>query len=214
MLPVPFLFNTLRGHGTLYAAKNCLFERKRLMLDTKSITKIVVTGGPCSGRSTALAELEKTFSKLGYYVLFTADTSRLLRSSHASPELLGSPLNFERMRLELQESEEKIYETDARYTPHKKVLLICNGGALDGVADIGKAEFRELLREEGWNEVTLRDSYDAVFHLTTAAKGQPDFYKGEMTPEQAAVYDDALIAAWTGQPHFRVIGCEPDFTDK
>lgn len=184
------------------------------MLDTKYVTKIVVTGGPCSGKSTALAELEKTFSRQGYYVLFIGNTADSLRGNHASPELLGSAKNFERMRLELQESEERIYEMDARHTPHKKVLLICDGGALDGKADVGDAEYADLLQEEGWNEVTLRDSYDAVFHLTTAAKGQTARYKGERTPEEAVIYDDALISAWTGQPHFRVIACEEDFSDK
>ena len=66
----------------------------------------------------------------------------------------------------------------------------------------------------------LRDSYDAVFHLVTAAKGAEKFYTTANnaarteTVEQAAALDDKLIAAWTGHPHFRVIDNTSDFEDK
>ncbi|MBQ8199100.1 MAG: CYTH domain-containing protein, partial [Lachnospiraceae bacterium] len=72
----------------------------------------------------------------------------------------------------------------------------------------------------GTNEVELRDNYDAVFHLVTAAKGAEEFYTTENnsarteTVEQAAALDDKLISAWTGHPHFRVIGNESDFEGK
>ena len=37
-------------------------------------------------------------------------------------------------------------------------------------------EFAAMLQYIGTNEVTLRDTYDAVFHLVTAAKGTEKFY--------------------------------------
>ena len=66
----------------------------------------------------------------------------------------------------------------------------------------------------------LRDQYDAVFHLVTAAKGAEEFYTTANngarieTVEQAVELDDKIIAAWTGHPHFRVIDNETDFEDK
>ena len=72
----------------------------------------------------------------------------------------------------------------------------------------------------GTNEVLLRDSYDAVFHLVTAAKGAESFYTTSNntarteTVEQAAALDDKLIAAWTGHPHLRVIDNSTDFEIK
>ena len=71
-----------------------------------------------------------------------------------------------------------------------------------------------------WEEIQLRDGYDAVFHLVTAAKGALEAYTlsnnaaRTETPEQAALLDDRLISAWTGHPHFRVIDNSTDFQDK
>lgn len=184
------------------------------MLDTKYVTKIVVTGGPCAGRTTALATLEKAFSRLGYYVLFTGRTDADMRSNSATPEKLGSKKNFERMRLQLQRAKEGIYESDAHYLPHRKILLICDGGTMDGRALMENAEFEDILASEGWSETELRDTYDGVFHLVTAAKGARGYYHGEYTPEEAAAIDDGLIAAWTGHPHLRIIGNEKGFEAK
>lgn len=184
------------------------------MLDTKYVTKIVLTGGPCSGRSTALSALEKAFSKMGYYVVFPGRTDETLKAARATPEMLGSEKNFERMRMQLQKAQEEVFEHDAHYTPHRKILMVCDGGMMDGKAGLTQAEFDDILAEEGWSEVQLRDGYDAVFHLVTAAKGAPGYYHGENSPQEAAEIDDELIAAWTGQPHFRVIGNETGFDEK
>ena len=69
-------------------------------------------------------------------------------------------------------------------------------------------------------EQELRDGYDAVFHMVTAAKGAERFYTTANnkvrteSPEQARALDDKLLAAWTGHPHLRVIGNTGSFEDK
>lgn len=70
------------------------------------------------------------------------------------------------------------------------------------------------------NEIELRDTYDAVFHLVTAAKGAKEFYTlannsaRTETAEEAAAMDEKLISAWTGHPHLRIIDNSTDFDDK
>ena len=70
------------------------------------------------------------------------------------------------------------------------------------------------------NKIMLRDQYDAVFHLVTAAKGAEKYYTlannqaRTETVEEAAALDDKLIAAWTGHPHLRVIDNATNFEDK
>ena len=101
-----------------------------------------------------------------------------------------------------------------------KVLIVCDRGLLDGKAYTKKSEFLEILKYVNKNEVELRDSYDAVFHLVTAAKGAEQFYTTSNntarteTLEEAAKIDDKLIDAWTGHPHFRVITNNTDFDGK
>ena len=41
----------------------------------KQIYKIVITGGPCSGKSTALSWLQTEFTKKGYMVMFVPETA-------------------------------------------------------------------------------------------------------------------------------------------
>jgi CYTH domain-containing protein len=83
-----------------------------------------------------------------------------------------------------------------------------------------ETEFQAVLGSLGLAEVTLRDEYDGVFHLVTAAKGAEEFYTlannqaRTETPEQARELDDKIIAAWTGHPHLRVIGNDTDFEEK
>ena len=81
-------------------------------------------------------------------------------------------------------------------------------------------EFKRLLKEFGTNETKERDSYDAVFHLVSAAKGKEDVYTlannaaRTETVEQARALDDKIISAWTGHPHFRIIDNSTDFEEK
>ena len=39
-----------------------------------SITKIVITGGPCGGKSTAMSWVQNAFTQMGYTVLFVPET--------------------------------------------------------------------------------------------------------------------------------------------
>jgi len=104
--------------------------------------------------------------------------------------------------------------------PNDKILIVCDRGAIDNKAYMNEIEFAETLRFIDSNEIELRDNYDAVFHLVTAAKGAEEFYTTANntarteTVEEAAALDDKLISAWTGHPHLRVIDNTSSFEVK
>ena len=50
-----------------------------------SITKIVITGGPCAGKSTAMSWVQNAFSQMGYRVLFVPETATELISGGVAP---------------------------------------------------------------------------------------------------------------------------------
>jgi CYTH domain-containing protein len=83
-----------------------------------------------------------------------------------------------------------------------------------------EVELKRLLKEFNTNETKERDSYDAVFHLVSAAKGKEEVYTlannaaRTETVEQARELDDKIIAAWTGHPHLRIIDNSTDFEEK
>lgn len=184
------------------------------------VSKIVVTGGPCAGKSTALNRIRDTFTQMGYAVLFVPETATELILSGVAPWTCRTREDFQRCRMALQLEKERIIMQAACAMPQEKVLVVCDRGLHDSKAYMTQDMFLSLVSELGQNEIAMRDGYDAVFHLVTAAKGAREYYTTANnsarteTPEEAAALDDRLIAAWTGHPHFRVIDNAGDFEDK
>lgn len=184
------------------------------------IIKIVITGGPCAGKSTAMSWVQKAFTQMGYAVLFVPETATELITGGVAPWTCGTNADYQKCQMKLQLEKEKVFCEAAATMPADKVLIICDRGTLDNKAYMSDPEFCSLLASLRMNEVELRDNYDAVFHLVTAAKGAVSFYTTDNnsarteTTAEAAAMDDKLISAWTGHPHFRVIDNSTDFENK
>ena len=185
-----------------------------------SISKIVITGGPCAGKTTGMSWIQNAFTARGYTVLFIPETATELMDGGVKPWTCASNVDYQKSQMQLQLDKEKAFENAAKTMPSDKVLIVCDRGALDNRAYMNDEEFAEVLDFIGSNEVELRDNYDAVFHLVTAAKGAEKFYTTENntarteTVDQAAALDDILISAWTGHPHLRIIDNATDFDTK
>lgn len=184
------------------------------------LKKIVITGGPSGGKTTGLSWIRNEFTRLGYTVLIVPETATELISGGVAPWTCGTNLEYQKIQMKLQLEKEELFERAARTMNTDKVLLVCDRGAMDNKAYMTPDEFDEVLDEVGRSEVELRDGYDAVFHLETAAKGTGEHYTTANnaaryeTAEQALATDHRLIASWTGHPHLRVIENSDDFEDK
>ena len=212
--------DTLRKMAALWQIP--IDELLKLKGDEKKmdISKIVITGGPCAGKSTAMSWVQNAFTQMGYTVLFVPETATELITGGVAPWTCGTNDDYQKCQMKLQIEKEKVFETAAKTMPVEKVLIVCDRGALDNKAYMDPIEFNAVLSYMNTNEVELRDNYDAVFHLVTAAKGAEEFYTTANnsarteTVEEAAELDDKLISAWTGHPHFRVIDNTSDFEGK
>lgn len=185
-----------------------------------SITKIVITGGPCAGKTTGMSWIQNALTERGYRVLFVPESATELITGGIAPATCGSNLDFQKCIMRLQIEKESVFEQAAKSMKDEKILIVCDRGTIDNRAYLSDEEYAELLRTIGSNNTDLRDRYDAVFHLVTAAKGAETFYTTENnkarreTAEEAGAVDDRLISAWTGHSHFRVIGNETGFEEK
>ena len=185
----------------------------------QKITKIVLTGGPCAGKTTAMNWIQNFFQKQGYKVLFVPETATELIMGGLTPWETKTNSDFESILFDLQIEKEKSFEEGAKKLSNEKILIVCDRGLLDNKAYMSKRDFDYLLKSKKLSEVKLRDSYDAVFHLVTAAKGAKEYYNLDNaarteTIEEATKLDDSLIASWTGHPHFRIIDNSSDFETK
>ena len=184
------------------------------------ISKIVITGGPCAGKSTAMSWIQNAFTQKGYKVLFVPETATELITGGVAPWTCGSNLDYQLCQIRLQIEKEHVFEQAAKTMDCEKVLIVCDRGLLDNKAYMTEMEFNQALTILEQNEVELRDRYGAVFHLVTAAKGAEQFYTTANnearteTVEEAAELDDKLISAWTGHPHLRIINNSSDFENK
>ena len=180
----------------------------------------MVTGGPCAGKTTGMSWIQNEFTKLGYKVLFIPETATELIGGGVAPWTCGSNIDFQKSLIELQMAKEKVFEQAGCTMNADKVLIVCDRGLMDNKVYMNEQEFDRICREFNTDEVRLRDDYDAVFHLVTAAKGAEEYYTTENNSartesiEAAAVLDDRLIDAWTGHPHLRVIDNTAGFEDK
>ena len=186
----------------------------------QKITRIVITGGPCAGKTTAMSWIQNAFTEKGYRVLFVDETATQLSNGGAPWKYTRNNREYQYRVTQLMLAKEEVFTEIARTFEADKILVVCDRGALDNRAYMNDEEFQYVLEKLGTNEVELRDHYDAVFHLVTAAKGAEQFYTYANnaaryeTPEEAIRVDEGLISAWTGHPHLRIIDNRYDFDKK
>ena len=184
------------------------------------ITKIVITGGPCAGKTAAMERIRHTFTQMGYTVLFVPETATELITGGVAPWTCGCNADYQICQMQLQLEKERIFLQAAVTMPAERMLIVCDRGTLDNRAYMTEAEYAHVLSVIGRSEEALRDQYDAVFHLETAAKGAREHYTTANnaarieTAEEAAALDDKLIAAWQGHRHFQIIEHAEDFEEK
>lgn len=211
---------TIRKLAVLFQVSVDEMLKKREKENKAEITKIVITGGPCAGKSTAMSRIQNAFTQMGYSVLFVPEIATELIKGGVAPWTCGTNGEYQKCQLRLQLDKERIFEQAAKTMGVSKVLIVCDRGALDNKAYMNDLEFAQVLEYLGTNEIELRDNYDAVFHLVTAAKGAEEFYTTANnsarteTVDEAAALDDKLISSWTGHPHLRVIDNTSDFENK
>ncbi len=187
---------------------------------TPNIYRIVITGGPCAGKSTAMSIIQREFTQRGYHVLFISETATELITGGVAPWTCCSNLEFQRCLLALQLHKEQVFLKAASTMHEDKVLVVCDRGVMDNKAYLDDDTFKWMVAELGIAESVLRDGYDAVFHLVTAAKGAFEFYTNANnsarteTPEQAAMLDERLVSVWSGHPYHRIIDNSTDFDGK
>ena len=190
------------------------------------IRKIVLTGGPCAGKTTALVRVIEHFNSRGFKVFCVPEVPTIYSLAGWNYLTPNRQLYFE--------GERAILETQLALEDHfmrlasvcaKPVLIVCDRGAMDISAYIAPEEWESICGEAGTNSNVLRERYDAVLHLVSAADGAEQYYttatnstRYEKADEEglrmARELDKKVIKAWTGHPHLRVINNHDDFERK
>lgn len=187
------------------------------------VGKIVLTGGPCAGKTTALAKIEEYYQEKGYMVLVINESATEIIKGGIKPfgNCPLSILKFQEIILKYQLFKEKLYSDIAKqYDDNKKIMIIHDRGLLDNKAYIGQKNFSNLLKKMNLKEIDIMDNYDMVIHLVTAADGAPDAYTlsnntaRTETIEQAKELDKKTMNAWAGHQNLKIINNDSTFDNK
>ena len=190
------------------------------------IKKIVLTGGPCAGKTTALVRIIEYFSGMGYKVFTIPEVPTIYSTAGWNYLTPNRQLYYqgERAILETQLALEDQFTRLAEVCT-KPVLIVCDRGAMDISAYIQPEEWEEITKMAGTDPDALRGRYDAVLHLVSAADGAEQYYttatnatRYEKADEEglrlARELDKKVINAWSGHSHLRVINNHDDFNAK
>lgn len=177
--------------------------------------EIVLTGGPCGGKTTAMSYLTEKIAEWGYRVLVVPEVATMFIEgglSDISRIAVNAKLyaDIEAVWLETQRSLRRHFRAVAEALPEQCVILY-DRAELDVRAYIGSDRFAAIMDDRNWTWGQLRDSYDAVIHLVTAADGAAMFYtlannraRRESVTEAISA-DRRTLNAWIGHPHLRVV---------
>lgn len=183
------------------------------------VIKIVLTGGPYAGKSTSAKYVSQQLDMHNiknividkYPARFSADEKSAINKEN---------YEYHKIFFKKQLEEENRQAEFASKLPYDKVVLICVRGLLDALAYVTQDEFDEISSLYGTNEEKLRNSYDAVFHLVTAARETEKHFAFDDTVvekediDEAIRIDEEILSVWTGTPHLRVIDNSTDFDNK
>jgi CYTH domain-containing protein/predicted ATPase len=187
----------------------------------EEIKKIVLTGGPCAGKTTALVKIMEHFSSLGFKV-FTIPEVPTLFSQGGVDYLTDNKTFFyeeEQATLETQIGlEDKFSKMAEAYG--KPSVIVCDRGTLDISTYLPPEMWKKITRACGTDTESLRNRYDAVLHLVSAANGAEKYYTTANNKQRkeglqlARQLDKKIINAWMGHPHLRVINNHDNFENK
>lgn len=189
---------------------------------SQKIFKIVLTGGPSGGKTSAISYIQRFFGQFGWTVLIMREVATDVIQAGFKPGVNIAVNDFQRLLITKQFADEKVFERlIGDLKTQNKILVIYDRAFHDTAPYCQDDQFKNFLTAEtNLQPNEARDRYDAVIHLVTAADGAPEHYTLENNParfetaSQALDRDRQTRQAWIGHPHFHLVDNSTDFAGK
>jgi CYTH domain-containing protein len=187
------------------------------------VYRLVLTGGPCGGKTTGQARLCTFFESIGWKVYRVPATSTVLAGAGVKSDIskLSDDIlvQFYGNLLKMVMQIEQTY-FDLASTCVENCLVVCDGGTMDLRANLTDEQWLRVMSDAGWNDVELRDSrYNQTVHMVSVANatnGRRRHFSSHtsMDMETARQRDLMVSQAWVGHPYYDVIDNSTDFDRK
>lgn len=182
-----------------------------MTLSNSTIPCIVLTGGPCGGKTSTLSHLRTVLEAAGWRVFAIPEMATLLYSNGVRPQDAIGPKNipFRLTIMRGQRSHEDVWRAMAALSPSLKKVVLQDRGLFDEFPyTANQAEFEAHLAALNLSVPLTRARYDLVLHLTSVAVDAPALYsqatnaqRQEDAAREAALADAQTWQAWSGHPN-------------
>ena len=175
---------------------------------------IVLTGGPCAGKTTTIREVKEDLERYGYHVLLLNECATELINGGIRPfgENQIPVFDFQNEILNLQLYKEKRYQDIIKKLPdNTECIILSDRGILDSKAYLGQEMFTKLLEQNNLEEKNLGKNYDMVIHMVTVAADVKNKYNTTTNTarfedaEEATLLDKRTSEAWQKHKNLKII---------
>lgn len=217
--------------GGLMSWFSSLGARSNSRPSVAQIFQVVLTGGPCAGKSSSMKSLAEKLGKQGFDVYVVPEVpTLLLNGGCVYPGIHGGEalVTFEASLVELQLQMERTFFNIASSTGNQSVILY-DRGLLDVAAYMPRSFWPRVLNYNSWvraGMLGVLERYDLVIHLVTSADGaEKSFLSSRLgnhsddSDQNAAMklakeLDQKILESYRGHPHHHVVDNSVDFPRK
>ena len=179
----------------------------------KLVAKIVLTGGPCAGKTTTITKVEEHLIERGYHVLVLNECATEMIKGGIRPfgDYKATVYDFENEILNLQLYKEKRYKDFlSKYPDDTKIIILYDRGSVDIKAYLGEENYNKMLKENNLDNEDLLNEYDLVIHMTTVAAETENKYSNATNKarfeeaKEAIDLDKRTNEAWSKHKNLKV----------
>lgn len=186
------------------------------------VYRVVLTGGPCGGKTSSLDHFTARLTKAGVDVYCAPEVPTILINGgcrYPGPDGGHRLTAFEMALLRLQIQVEETFYHIACSTGSPSVVVY-DRALMDVAAYLPQDMWQQILSENKWSEQEFLSRYDMVLHLVTAADGAEKYYTTannnarRESAEQARALDQKVKDCWRNHKRHSVIDNSTDFMGK
>lgn len=188
--------------------------------------EVVVTGGPCAGKTTFLPYAKEKLMDRGIRTFLVPEVPTIVIAGgvHDIAKLAEKSADrffeVEKQMFMMQMSLREHFNSLANIFNNEPRVILYDRAEMDILSYVPREVVQELLKRAEFGMAELRDRYDAVVHLVTAAYGAEQFYGNQTNQarsegiKEARSAEQKTLHSWIGHPHLKIIDNSTDFEHK
>lgn len=175
--------------------------------------RIVLTGGPCGGKTTALLYLRKRLPEIGITPIFVPEMATMMFNSGIKWKDVETndleAFKFQVRMIQAQIVNEDMIFSFAHLAKGRQKVIVCDRGTVDNMV-YARDEWHDDILSQVGTLGFLKRRYEGIIHLNTLAWGEgysldnPARFESK---EDAIKVDERTWQMWAkgpATPHFRI----------